>query len=475
MSAPRSVEPPSPSACERDAADDARYWQRRTALLRAQVNAGWWLSAWLQGVLLVAIGGAFAVLWTRWQHEAAVPVVWQGIAGALAVAALAAWWSARPHFESAASARVLLEDAAGLHARLTAAAAGVGPWPARPADGDRRWPVVWRWRRPLALATVVTTMLAAATFVPMATARGIARQVIEKPRDAAVVERWNEALRRDAVIDEASGEAIDRRIADLLERPRDRWYENSSLEAAATLREQTAADLDALARNLDAAREAAARLAAATDGGSAADKAATAAALAAAAERLAGAALRPGTPFDRARLGAGLSAEQCRDLAASLRDNGQRLRAALAQAGGIELTFVESKQDAPCNACQGCRMGGPCDHAHVSRGPGATDNRFTDREQRSSARPEQLGVKPDADRAAPGQLLGVVDGDQTPEPEAFTGPQAGGAVADPGAGGSAARVDDLLPGERDTVRRYFGQGSTGQGSSRQGSVGGSNR
>jgi len=61
------------------------------------------------------------------------------------------------------------------------------------------------------------------------------------------------------------------------------------------------------------------------------------------------------------------------------------------------------------------------------------------------------------ERAAAGEVLAVIDGGDEPEVARFEGPQAGGAVVDPGTGGAAARVDNLLPAEQDSVRRFFGR------------------
>ena len=76
--------------------------------------------------LAIGIAGTFALLWARWQALELVPFAWGAIGVALVLAAVAAWFQSRPRFESVASARVLLEERLGLHARLSSAAAGVG-------------------------------------------------------------------------------------------------------------------------------------------------------------------------------------------------------------------------------------------------------------------------------------------------------------------------------------------------------------
>ena len=112
----------------------AAHWERRARLLAAEINAGWWLSSWLPTALVIGIAGTFALLWARWQAVELVPFAWGAIGVALVVAGVAAWFTSRPRFESVASARVLLEERLGLHARLSSAAAGVGDWPGRRID-----------------------------------------------------------------------------------------------------------------------------------------------------------------------------------------------------------------------------------------------------------------------------------------------------------------------------------------------------
>lgn len=467
------------------------HWNRLTQALRFQINAGWWLATWLPAVLGVGIVGTFALIWARWRDDTLVAPVWTAIGLGFAAAAVAALVVARTRFETLAGARVRLEDALGLHTRLSAAAEGIGPWPERRLDLDGRWPVVWRWQRPVGIIALVGAMLSAAAIVPVAGARGPQRESIERPHDADFVSQVNEQLRRDRAIAEQSADEIDAKLAALVERPRDRWYEHSSLEAAGTLREQLTADLERLARNLAAAAAAAEALAEVTQQATPEQRAAAAAELARAALELGACPIRPQADVGRADL-SGLSKEQLRELAKNLKANRQRLAEALAKAADVRLDLAGGDGDGqgegegeaegdgegeqrcaeckPCGICSDCREGRPCgavcEHSGpgkkrgrggVNRGPGSSANRYTDRTQRAATRPERLDVPTDAERAAPGELIGILEGGVEVDPEEYAGPQAGGAAADPGSGGSGARVDRLLPAEQEIVRRYFGR------------------
>lgn len=451
----------------------AAHWERRARLLAAEINVGWWLSSWLPTALVIGIAGTFALLWARWQAVELVPFAWGAIGVALVVAGVTAWFQSRPRFESVGSARVLLEERLGLHARLSSAAAGVGDWPGRRIDLDGRWPVRIRATRPVMLLALVGTMLAAAMAIPVADAGAFRRRSIEAPADAEIVSKWIDELQREKAIDERSAGAVQERIEEILERPRDAWYEHATLEAAGTLREQTAAELAALARNLAAAEQAAASLAASPAGS---EKQRDSRALAAAARQLALGGMRPAGDAgeklgkEAAEALADLSPEQLRELAAALRANRSKLKAALAKAANFDLAALGPESDCegckPCGTCKECRDGKPCKkgacaacsragRGGINRGPGEALMKAGTEEDLGATRRELVTAPTDIERSAAGELLDVVDAEHAVDESAYAGPQAGGNIAPTADGGGPSRVDNLLPREQDAVRRFF--------------------
>ncbi len=449
------------------------HWERRARLLAAEINAGWWLSSWLPTALAIGLAGTFALLWARWQALELVPFAWGSIGVALVLAAVAAWFQSRPRFESVASARVLLEERLGLHARLSSAAAGVGDWPGRRIDLDGRWPVRIRATRPAMLLAMVGAMLAAAMVIPVADAGAFRRRAIEAPADAEIVSRWVDELQREEAIDKRSASDVNERIEAILERPRDAWYEHATLEAAGTLREQTAAELAALARNLAAAEQAAASLAASPAGS---EKHRDSQALAAAARQLALGGMRPAGDAgeklgkEAAEALADLSPEQLRELAAALRANRSKLKAALARAANFDLAALGPDSDCegckPCGICQECREGKPCKkgacaacsragRGGISRGPGEAPMKAGKEEDLGATRRELVTAPTDVERSAAGELLDVIDAEHAVDESAYAGPQVGGTIAPAADGGGPSRVDNLLPREQDAVRRFF--------------------
>jgi hypothetical protein len=449
---------PAQSGGRRDAiaaeidAEAASFWQAAVTRLAREINLGWWLAGWLPWAVAVGLVGTFAMLYTRLRggHPG---LVWTGIALALAAGAIVAWRRSRDRFETAASARVRLEEALGLKARLTAASAGVGSWPDRPAQHALVWPVRWRWQRPAAWAAVVAALLVIAARLPVADARSARRHAIERPTDARVVDSWLDELAREQAVDERSIERVRQRIAELMERPDDKWYEHASLEAAGTLKEQTAADLRELAENLAKAEQAAAKLREMTDAVPQKLREALAKDLKLAALALELGDFRP--PADLAEMLrgiqgrdlAGLTPGECRGLCKKLRENRESLRKALAESPELALDGVAMLGE------DGVAMPG---EGGVQRGRGDAELTLGAENDLGTKRKERVTQPLDPDRAAPDELLAVVEGEHEIDKEAYTGPQAGG-TAKKGDGGSAVQVDNLLPGEQAAVRRFFAE------------------
>ena len=335
-----------------------------------------------------------------------------------------------------------------------------------------------RWHAPLLRAIVPALVLAGAMVVPVADARAPREHAMERPADVAAVERWTDELRQERAIDEPSAADLEQAVEEILDRPREAWYDHASLEAAAHLRERTAAGLAEMSKNLAEASQAAAALGAAPDPGSR-DAEALRERLAEAAARLAAGAVKPAGDA-AAKLGAEaaaalgeLSPEQLAKLAEALGKNRAALREALARAGSFDLDALgpdeeECQECEECEGCEECRDGKPCDKKRlcktclakrrggaIQRGPGEAPMRAGREQDSGSERVEAVAGPTDIDRAAAGDLLEVVDGDPSrAEQPAWTGPAAGGtAVA--GEGSGPANVDALLPGEKQALRRFF--------------------
>ena len=456
------------------------FWQRAIRRLSRQINLGWWLASWLPLAALIGLIGMVVMLYARWRAAGSAAWVGGGITGALAISAVAAWWQSRRRFESQDASSVRLEDALGLHAQLTAAAAGIGPWPERPSSADTRWPVVWQWQRPAAAVACIAAMLGLAAWVPITAATPPRPYTIEKPTDARLVEQWIEELETAEFIDEPSAERVGRKIQELTERPADEWYEHASLEAAGTLKEQTAAAMQQLMKNVAAAEQAAAMLKALETTLPESLRESLTNDLAAAIKGLELGDLQPAgdlaavlSELKAADLGQ-LTSEQLAAVTERLAANRAALHEALGNCTGFTRAGIDGGCEGrsgcePCGECQGCNQGKACEkpgsagepsggmpgRGGLSRGRSDAELAFDAETNLGTTTVEQLNQTIATERTVPDAMLGVVDGEHDVDETAYSGPRAGGGIASEGDGGSAVQIDALLPAEQAAVTRFF--------------------
>lgn len=427
------------------AAASAGFWQSATRRLAREINIGWWFSCLMPMAVAIGLIGMFGMLLVRWRGGNSALVVF-AIVTALGAAAIIAWWRSRTRFETVASARVRLEESLGLKARLTAASAGIGSWPARPVDAAFVWPVRWQWQQPLGWAAAITVLLMLAARAPVAEPGGPKTYSIEKPPDARIVEEWMDALRREEAVDERSVERVRDRIAELMERPTEDWYEHASLEAAGTLKEQTAAEIAELMENLAKAEAAAAQLSEMTEAIPQDVREALAKDLKLAALALEMGGFKP--PADLAELLRELQGRElgeltpgeCEGLCEKLGENRELLLRALAESPDLNLDTLAML------ALPG--EGG------IQRGRADAELKLGEEHDLKTSRKEKVNQALDPERAALDELLAVVDGEHDIDETAYTGPTAGG-TAKEGDGGTSVEVDSLLPAEQRVVRRFF--------------------
>ncbi len=231
-----------------DAPGDAAVWRRRAVALARRLNFHHWLSRFVPKLFVVLVLVALGELWRR---EVAGPVRWSEAALLLGIAVAAgwAWLEARRHFCTAAQALVRLETVLGLHNRLSAAQAGVVPWPPVPAAYDDGY--VANGKQVLAPLLAGVLFLAAAHFVPVSPARAAAAAgTIAEPPDFAQVQNWINALKAADVIEPEKLQDLQSALDNLRQRPAQDWYTQSNLEAADSLKELTEQSLSTLSQDL---------------------------------------------------------------------------------------------------------------------------------------------------------------------------------------------------------------------------------
>jgi hypothetical protein len=442
-------------------ANRERFWQSASGALARRINFCWWLERWTVWLMSAALGGSVAVLLVRWMRPDALSIVWLALAAFLSLGVGAAWLTERRRFESSAMARIRLEDSLGLKARLSAAAAQVGEWP---AEVEKiAWPLRWHWQRPLAVLLFALGMLFVSARVPISEGAGFKKRLIERPSAVKDVAQWVQELRREEAVEKKSGDEVERKIADLLKRPAENWYEHGSLEAAGNLKEQTAAELRELAENLAQAQRAASALQAMGDSAPQAVRDSLGAGLEQAASNLAAGGMKPNEQLLQQMQNLktsdlkNLSKEQMKALADQMKRNGEALEKCLGQCQNFDKSgiptynLVEGKEGK-----EGPDGDGKPGRGGASRGRGDAEMFFKrDETNLASKKSEAIPAELDFERVAPGDVLAVTDGKHDVDKNAYQGPKQGGAIQNAGDGGSAVWQNSLMPAEREVLKRYF--------------------
>ncbi len=398
---------------------------------------------------------------------------WSVLAVALIAAGVWGWWRARREFFSETDARALLEDRLGLDSALSAAKAGVAAWPAvLPLPG------ILRWRAPLTAAWVLgaAALVVAGALLPVpAVSPFDSGRANGKPPALAQTEEWLEQLAEQEVARPEDVEKLAEQARGLGERTPEERYSHSTLEAADTLRTQTAQAIRGLGANLEDAAAALAPLERPAGGLSDEELGAVAARLGEALRGLQEGALSPREDLMRqlgeAANAAGrrsLSPEQAAALKQQLAKSGRAATGVLGAAGqGAPIATADPNSpvkpgDGSCNgSCAGSQSGGPCDGScgtgsgGIARGPGHAPLMFRDAASEAGAGNSETVSADDMSRVALGELLGMERGEHEFDPKTASGPMAAGAVAEPGKGGEVVWVDRLTPKERAALKEFF--------------------
>jgi hypothetical protein len=425
------------------------FWQSASRSLARRINLGWWLEGWTGWLMGIGLLGSVALLIFRWMPVIDLGWIWVAITAQALLGAVIAWMQVRRRFETAETARVRLEDSLGMKTRLSAAAAGIGEWPT-PVE-NMPWPVRWRLQRPLGVVAFAAIMLWTAAWIPVSKHEVAKKRIIEKPSAVKDVEKWMEEVRKENATDEKSVEDTREKIAELLKRPAENWYEHGSLEAAGNLKDQTADQFRELSQNLADAERAASALQSAGDSLPQAAKDALGKGLNSAAEGLRTGGMKPNEQLlqQLAQMGLkdaqGLSKEQLKSLADALKKNSEALKEALKNSPELTLAECNGTCDKPGQPKPGGKGGGD-KSAPLTMKPDETNL--------ETKKTESLTTEIDIKRLAPGDVLSVTDGKHEVDKNASVAKQ-GGDIQNTGDGGAAVWQNSLLPAEREALKRYF--------------------
>lgn len=434
---------------------DEKFWHAAACRLSRRIHFGWWLDHWLTLLIPLSFVGAITILALRYWQNLPTQSALLGLACALLLSSLASYFWMRRHREPLNTTRIRLEDALGLKARLSAASVGIGPWP--PARSDIPLPITYRPGRPLIMAASGAALLSASLLIPISRSQPEKPRVIEPPSALQEVQNWLDNVKKNDAVNPESIDQVEEKMAELLQRPAQNWYEHASLEAAEHLRDVTAADLQQLTQNLADAERAANALAASASGSGLpqAAKDSLQQTLQNASQSMQAEGMQPSGDLmdalknvDPSQL-SNMSADQLKDLANQLAKNQQSLQQALKNSPSLDLSNLPEGRPGQGEP-KGTGQGAP------KRGPGTAPVTLASEDtQLDTNNIETLKNPLDLSRLATGDALSVTNSAAKIDPKTYQGAQQGGTTTSPGDGGAAVWQNSLIPAERETLKRFF--------------------
>lgn len=450
-------------------------WSRHAERIARKVNLGWWLQALSTPLVVTGLAGACALLLVR--RSAQSPAGWilgASTAGAVLLVAGICWLVARRRFEKPEQSLVRIEAAMKLRNGLSAAKAGVAPWPQVPEKIDAG--LNWSWQRVVVPPVAAIAFLTAGIFIPVSSNAGT-KHLPDEPQAWQKIEADLQRLDEDKdVIDEAYIEEVKKQLNELKAEDPENWFSHSSLEATDSLKQSHASEVEKLDRELGRAEKAISALqkdAGMTPG----EKQALTNQLDQALQNLQSGALKPNSKLmeqlkglDPKSLGqmdpsqmeqlkdamkkAAAAAKDCKDGGGGPGDgSGDGYSDELNDGGGNGNGQGQGDGEGEGEG-DGDGEGEGNGKGGVGRGPGHSPG-MLGKEHDKTQTGDLTGVQSkDLSRALPGDLLELQDGEHDVDKSA-RGPQAGGVAGSTGTGGDRVWKESLDPSEQKALKKFF--------------------
>lgn len=426
------------------------WWRSRARETARLINLAWWLET-LAAPLVVGSGIASTAI-LAWRNHggpsdtSTLAITLLVLAGVLTAAC---WWVARRKFESPAQSLVRVEAALGLHNALSAADAGVAPWPAPIDKTAARHPGLhWQWRRLALPPAIAIAALVAAFWIPVGEGIAATTPPPRQPLAWTRIDAELDALMESAVVEETYIEQTRERIDQLRARDQSEWYSHNTMEATDSVAQAHRSEANRLEDALTRAQQSVERMREADPETRLRQFGEYQKAL----EDMANGAMQPNDALREQLAEIGLenlnqlTREQLEKLRNQLRDANDALRDALQNGEGEpgEPGDGEAGDEAPMPG------GGPGEGGEHA--PGVLGNLPDGEIEPGEFTP--LAAR-DLSNAAIGDLLEMQSSPHDTDDTTPTAPTQGGDTAATGRGGERIWRDSLDPAEQRTLRRFF--------------------
>lgn len=435
------------------------FWQDAAEKTRLRVNLGWWLETLATPLVVLSLVGAVVLLGVR--REFPLTRAWMlygGVGGAVLIAALVAWLIARRKFEGTDESLVRIEAMMRMRNALSAAKAGVAPWPAPVRRVDVG--LNWNWPRLLVPLLGALALLGAGLWVPVSARTPGASNAPDQPQAWKQLGNELDLMEKEQLADEKYLEETRKRLKELEAQEEEQWFSHSSLEATDSLKKSHNAETKRVEKELGKAEKALGNLE--KNAGGQADKDRLMEEFEQALQGLQNGALKPNPQLLEQLKNLDLNnlADLPPDQLQQLKENLQKNAKGLGQCQGGEGENWEDELLADENRGNGegegqsGKDGEGAGKGGIDRGPGHSPGVLgKERDKLATGDMEALKAQ-DLSRAAPGDLLDLQDGEHEVDKSASSITEGGNTEAT-GSGGDRVWKESLDPDEQRVLKKYF--------------------
>lgn len=437
------------------------HWQTQARQVARRVNLAWWLETLSVPLLIAGIAGAAGLLVVRREFPHLAP--WQlaaAIGGLMSVLALGCWaWAVRK-FEQPAQSMVRIEAAMRLRNALSAALAGVAPWPAPVAKVDAG--LRWQWSRLLVPPLGALVLFAAGLWLPISALGTNTVAPPEQPQAWKKLGSELDRLTKEEVVDEKYLEETRKKLDELKAQAEEQWFSHSSLEATDSLKKAHESEAARVERELGRAEKALGDLEKNAGSSNQAEKNRMMEEFDQALQGLQNGAMKPNPALleqmkqldlkDMAKL----TPEQLEQMRENLKKNAEAMKAAKGEGEDWSDELLagdgdgqgKGEGDGKGEGKDGVGKGG------VDRGPGHDPSVLgAEKDKVGIGKLTGLDAK-DLSRSTPGDLLELQDGQHEVDKSPSRVSQGGNTEAT-GKGGDRVWRDALDPAEQRALKRFF--------------------
>lgn len=443
------------------------HWLACARRVSRTVNLGWWLEMLAAPLLVAALIGAAALLVVRREQPALEPwILPAAIGGVVVLTGLACWWLAARKFEQPDDSLVRIEASMRLRNALSAAKAGVAPWPAPVENIDAG--ISWQWPRLIVPPLGALVLLAAGWFIPVSAKGTGANGPPEQPQAWRQLDSELAHLTQEQVVDEKYLEDTRKRLEELKSQEEEQWFSHSSLEATDSLKKSHRAETERIERELGKANKALENLEK-NAGATQAEKNRMMEDFDQALQGLQNGAMKPNPKLLEQMKGldmkdmANLTPEQLQQLRENMKKNADAMKKAKGEGQGEgsdwsdELLAGDGEGEGNGEGegqGNGEKDGEGPGSGGINRGPGHDPN-VLGKEKEGVDIGSLTGLEAkDLSNSTPGDLLELQDGEHDVDKSA-SGITQGGNTDATGRGGDRVWKDSLDPAEQRALKKFF--------------------